>query len=319
MLQDLNNSPLPTYHFHDKVHSLVKPQSLTDLQLALTARSEIQELLNQTQSDLSEEYDSILRTQEQLIADYMTTVGVFDNSILISNIGYLIKKNNMRLGDLERLLGISPGYISRTAKENSGKRMSIDIVWKIARIFGEDLGRIVTVRLDEIKGNTAVLLKLVDKMIRQTEDGKLEWEYCYRGDDDTFDGMLECGLISLEGNHTVYHPDRLNPEMKWVIAGDIYKLWGFFRGTSDLVIIPFRRDDEHTMHYDLLSTYFQGDGNKQLKRLRWNKMFYSFDDPFGRLDDAVAKLIEAINDCQFDALVEPQMRNFIDYYLKEDE
>ena len=39
------------------------------------------------------------------------------------------------MGDLERLLGISAGYISRTVKENSSKKLSIDVVWKIAELF----------------------------------------------------------------------------------------------------------------------------------------------------------------------------------------
>ena len=54
-----------------------------------------------------------------------------DISNLYRNIGYLIKAYNIRIGDLERAIGVSAGYISRSA----GVDMPISKVIKIADFF----------------------------------------------------------------------------------------------------------------------------------------------------------------------------------------
>lgn len=54
-----------------------------------------------------------------------------DISNLYRNIGYLIKAYNVRIGDLEKAIGVSAGYISRSA----GVDMPISKVIKIADFF----------------------------------------------------------------------------------------------------------------------------------------------------------------------------------------
>lgn len=61
----------------------------------------------------------------------MATVTYNDISNLYKNIGYLIKVYNIRIGELERAIGVSAGYISRSA----GVDMPISKVIKIADFF----------------------------------------------------------------------------------------------------------------------------------------------------------------------------------------
>lgn len=61
-------------------------------------------------------YD-LLQRQEDYITGYIEFCGYFDNTTLANNIIYLVKKNNMYIGELEQLIGISTGYISRTIKK----------------------------------------------------------------------------------------------------------------------------------------------------------------------------------------------------------
>lgn len=55
--------------------------------------------------------------------------------ILSSNLDYLLKRHGLRISDLEELLGVSAGYVSRTVNPDSKKRLSVDIVWKISAVF----------------------------------------------------------------------------------------------------------------------------------------------------------------------------------------
>ena len=49
-------------------------------------------------------------------------------NLLKKNLAFLLKKYNLKMGDLEKILGISAGYISRTAKENSTKKAA-SLMW----------------------------------------------------------------------------------------------------------------------------------------------------------------------------------------------
>ena len=41
----------------------------------------------------------------------------FDKTIFMNNITYLLKRRNIKIGDLENKIGVSKGYISRINKE----------------------------------------------------------------------------------------------------------------------------------------------------------------------------------------------------------
>ena len=317
MSQEYGNVTQYQYEYYDELKPIVIPHSLADLKLALTAKAEIQEMIDRHMPDGAHDFFELMSMQEGFIKTYIDSLGAFENGILINNISFLIKKHGIRLGDLESLLGISTGYISRTAKENSGKRMSIDIAWKIARLFNIDFGRFISVDLSESKGNTAMLLRFIEKMIRQTEEGKLQWEIM-GGDETELDPVLvECGLVTEDGEKLIYNSDHLNPKMTFYLAGDVMCTKQFNDDGNDLLMIPFHRDGAETIHFDFL---FAWDGNVQRgeSNLEWQKAFYTFDDPFGQLDQAAAQLFETAKDYELDAKLDPDVRSFIDRYIEEE-
>jgi hypothetical protein len=196
--------------------------------------------------------------------------------------------------------------------------MSIDIAWKIARLFDVDFGRFVSINLSEAKGNTSLLLKFIDKLIQQTEAGELQWEACNDPDDNVYDGLYGIGLLSSKDERLIYHPHRLNQKMRWIVEGDIMRVSNFFDDGHDLVVIPFRHDESLTIHYDFISFWLESD--MKVERMpKWKKVFFTFDDPFGKLDDAGAKLVKVINDYELDAKLDSGMRSFIDFYVKDGE
>ena len=306
------------YEYYDQVHTVIAPKSLKELKQALMAKAEIQEMIDAHMPDDADKYMEIMAVQESLIRTYVNSIGSFDNSILINNIAFLIKKYDIRLGDLENLLGISAGYISRTAKENSGKRMSIDIAWKISRLFNIDFGRLVTIELAEDKGNTAVLLKFINKMIKQTEEGKLQWEFIGGEETELDQSVIECGLITEEGETLVYHPDHLNSNVRFLLHGDIMCTRTFDDDGNDMMIIPFCREGDKSIHFDFIFTW-DGNFNRGEDTLQWQKAFYTIDDPFGRLDKAASRLYEVVRAYELDAKLDPETRSFIDSYLEDEE
>ena len=55
----------------------------------------------------------------------------FNKQTLFDNIAFLVKKHNLRIGELENASGVSPGYISRASKDG-GPTPGIEFILKIA-------------------------------------------------------------------------------------------------------------------------------------------------------------------------------------------
>lgn len=305
------------FELYGEVHSLVEPDNFEELMEALQVRDLIQQAIDSTMHDEdSSGYCDILQTQEDYIQEFLDGLGEFDNSHLMNNISYVTKKNGLRLGDLEKLLGVSAGYISRTAKENSSKKLSIDIVWKIARLFGIGIKALIEDELEIPNSNTEVLTTFLNKLCRQTEENVIEWEsnggvVCFL--DEQYKTL---GLITEEDDESVYHPDHLNPDLKWVLTDDIFVCKGINKD-KQLVIIPFNTEKIQRVNYDFLFVWTTKDTTSPNgKKYHWEKAFYTSDDRFGKLATCAETLYKIIQNQECDAKVSPTVRSFISDYLK---
>jgi transcriptional regulator with XRE-family HTH domain len=203
----------------------------------------IRELLvqceNQFEPDSGHPCFWMLRQQEEYIDEYLEKFGDFDKTILHNNIAFLLKKYDMRMGELEQLLKISSGYISRTAKPSSDKKLSIDVVWKIARIFGISLSDLLGTDLSIPSNNTDMVAKFLIKLCEQTKENIIEWES--EGGVMTIlnDKYKEMGLVTeVSEDEVVYHPQHLNPDYKWVLTDDIFVCKNI-DSKKGLAVIPY--------------------------------------------------------------------------------
>ena len=81
------------------------------------------------------ELNQKIEEQKKQIYDFINAQANYDSKFLSGNLDYLLKMHSLRISDLEELLGVSAGYVSRTVNPDSKKRLSVDIVWKISVIF----------------------------------------------------------------------------------------------------------------------------------------------------------------------------------------
>ncbi len=294
-------------------YSLVEPENTKELMVALEIKARIQDQINNQYDEDSSDGCDLLQQQEDYISEYIESLGEFDNTTLANNVVYLLRKNSMRVGELEKILGISTGYISRTIKKDSKKKMSIDIVWKIARLFDTDIRTLTETSMWVSHANTDLLVKFLDKLYKDTKDNYLTWE-----NDGGVMALLDeryekAGIITMEADEKcVYHPRHMNQEYKWVLYKDIVYIECFDK-ERDLVIIPFGKDGNgNFISYDFL--FIWEDGND----ICWQKVFYTSDDPFGRLFDGANKLYELIEASEEDAKLSPNIYRFITQYVEED-
>lgn len=296
--------------------STIEPSTFEELLEALQMKDKLAYAANTipNDEDPSSVYD-LLAEQEGYIREYVENLGNFDNSILVANIDYLSRKYNIRVGELERYAGISAGYISRTAKENSLKKMSIDVVWKIAKLFNVSVQDLIGNRMEEIKGNTALLLKFLDKVIRKTESGEHAWEnaggvMCFLDE-----RLSNLRLFEQTDDSCIYHPDHLNKKMKWVLADDIMVCGEFIEEDDALMIVPFAKEGSKEVMYDLIMLYDNTLRPQYAEEKEWEKVLYTSDDPFMRLTEKAEALYKMIKSMEYDAKLSADMRSMVKVYL----
>lgn len=304
------------FELYGEQHSLIEPDGPESLMKAIQVKGLIQDGINGLMHDEdSSGYCDLLQRQEEYIEEYLTQIGEFDNTCLVSNIGYLAKKNGLRLGELETLLGISAGYISRTAKENSNKKLSIDVVWKIAKLFGIEMRTLLETNLQIPNSNTEMVTKFLTKLRQQTEENKIHWDnrggsMCYLDE-----GLKTLGILSEEDDGSVvYHPSHMNQSMKFVLADDIYSC-GEITADKELVMIAYSLENREDSYFcDFI--FMWKDTNSERPTYHWEKAFYSNDDKLGTIQNYAETLMHHIQSQEMDAAISPSVRSIISDYLQ---
>ncbi len=217
----------------------------------------------------------------------------------------------MRVGELEEIIGVSAGYLSRTIKENSKKKISIDVVWKIAQLFNTDVNTLIGIEMWIPRTNTYLLEQFLDHLYIDTVENYYKWEFDGGMMVELHERYHEMRLITFEDDIAIYHPNHLNSELKYSLMGDIMSLKNF-EGKKDLVLIPYNSDEVDSLSgYDFIFVW------REENEWHWEKVFYTSDDPFGSLRERSKKLYHQIENSEFDAEVSPQIRQMVIKYINK--
>lgn len=308
-----------SFEVFGETHKLIDPENFEELIEALRVKDVIQTAISSlTHDEDTSALDSLLEEQNTYIQGYLSALGDFDNRCLIGNITYLAKKNNLRIGEIENMLGLSAGYISRTAKENSPKKLSIDVVWKIARLFEVDLKHLLETDIQIPDSNTDLTAKFLVKVYQDTENGLIEWQ-CNGGVEcELDDSLAHSGLITYEQEKSYYHSMYMRRDASFVLADDIFACENITLD-AEVLIIPFYPESlgEKAIQYEFIFRRRVDDENDpQYGTYNFTRMFTTADDPFGHLDIFAGKLYKLIKDREYDTRLSPGTKSIIANYLK---
>ena len=305
------------FDIYGEEYRLVEPENIDELIRALEVKAALETYLSGLMHD--EEpggYDDLLQEQEGYIKEYIDSLGEYDNSHLISNINYFLRKLNLRMGELEQLIGVSAGYISRTAKENSAKKLSIDVVWKIARLFEIDIRTLIEADLMIPNSNAKLVTQFLDKLCKQTARNDIKWEnrggaVCYLSDT-----LRNTEVFTEEENgKVVYHAnDHMNPDYKFVLADDVYTCASIVDGKEFAMIgvgIDGKKDSYFFDFVFLTPMMIKGKPGYIVE-----KAFYSSDDRFRVIENKGEELMHLVQSQEMDAEISPEVRSIIADYLK---
>ncbi len=300
------------FEYQGEPKTLIYPTSFSELTEALGVRNMLQSIIDfATRDEDTSGYEEMKERQNEYIQEYLSSIGDFDNSILVSNITHLAKSNDIRLGELEKMLGISTGYISRTAKENTNKRLSIDVVWKVAQFFSVSIDDLVSHDLRLPSETTALLCRFIAKLSSQTMMDEIEWT-CEGGYMCENSPLLQSmTLLTEEDDGTVvYHPEHMNQSYRWTLFEDVYSCDAINEGEK-LVIIAFQTEKMKEHHY---YDFFFCTPNKN-GTYSWRKAFYT-NDPFSSLEDQAAALYNQITRKMDAVRLSPDIRSIVQAYLQ---
>lgn len=297
-------------------YSVVVPQNFAELMSAIKIRDLIQDAIETS----SPEYHNAnlqegLEVQQAHIQAYMdNNVGEFDNRFLISNIAFLAKKNGLRIGELEKLLGLSAGYISRTAKESSAKKLSIDVVWKISKLFEEDLPVLLETNMRIPNRNTDVLALFLAKLCYQTEHDEIHWENhggaAYEIENEYRQLKF---LTEKEDGSLQYHPEIIWNNRTYDVRSDLHSFW--ITDEKELLMIECGvPEKDETLFYDFVFVWREKEKNQ--KKLKWDFAFSTRDDTSFTLQDYANSLMRAVITQEMDSYLPDDAKDIIMDYLK---
>ena len=298
-------------------YRLIKPRDFKELVAAIVVKSVIEAHIAENIYNIQENgYESLLAKQQGYIQEYLNALGDFDKRTLIINIAYFLQKYNLRVGELERLIGVSTGYLSRTARDNSTKKLSIDVVWKLARLFGVDIRTLVETNLSVPKRNSDMVIKFLDKLCEQTISGDIIWKNRGGGCEYLDESLKSTGLfVEDKDGRVLYKPqDHMNPEFKFYLADDVYTCSEIVFG-KELAMIGFSCTEMEDSYYiDFVFLSKRGTGSKA--GYFWEKAFYPSDKPSNDVKYKAEELMNHVQTQELDVKLTPEVRNIIADYLK---
>lgn len=324
----LGNKVSKPFTVNGETYHLVEPECIEDLQHAYRAKDilTLVSLSNNTDEKIKSDCQALLEEQERYIKEYLESVGDFNNIFLIGNINHLSKKYQFRIGEIENALGLSAGYISRTAKENSGKKMSIDVVWKIAKLFDIDIKKLIgtDLRIPESNSNTDLAARFLEKAYKDTAAGAIEWTN-EGGVIAVMEGSIsDTGFFTDrdDGPQPSYRSMFTDEESRFILYDDIFSCKQIING-CDVLIIPYypegtKRDD--LINYDLLfRQYIDDELDPKFGTYEFKRFFTTIDSPWGHLDFYAGELYNLIKDREYETRLSPDAKKVIETYLGEGE
>lgn len=268
-------------------------------------------IMDEISSEFVDELKGMLDQQKRAIEDY---IGVFDYEVFKENINYLLKKYNLKIGDMESYLGISPGYISRAFNESSNKRLSIDIVWKIAKMFGTDIRTLVNTKMWEVSTTRGFISNFIDRLLEDTENNSICWLDDGGGEYHKLNPRYcDAGLTypNRKANNRYEYlgmKDLISEEHE--ITDDVYYLENFDEG-KDLAIIPYGRiESDMTEFYDFILVW-----EVPGIRTHYERFFCTEEDVLMKTNDHAEKLYKYICRTDFDMKITSKVKSRIEEYM----
>ena len=296
------------FEIDGREYEIVEPCNHDELMEAFNVRDALQSALNATwqeDEEAVERLSGLLQEQDDAIEAYAVSLGDYDNSTLIANIGHYCKQTGLRIGNIERFLGLSAGYISRTAKESGKKRMSIDVVWRLSKLFRVSLDDLIRRDLSRTGGDRSMLIEFIQRLRDDTRNGTLTWTIESGEGEEYQERYVLTGMIRKA--EELEHDGEA-----WWKTGSI-ALTEDFAGSQTLVVIPYMgatAERRHCRMYDYFLLWNADEGWKS------DMIFSTAWEEQSVLEKQSNALYQDILESTREIRMKPSVRGVVSRYLQ---
>ena len=128
------------------------------------------------QLDVSRKQHAETSVKCRMLQEQLENRKNYDKQNVIKKIRDLLKSTNMKLGDIEREAGITPGYLSRIEKDSRyASDISFNFVVTAAKMLGVTVDYFLDGESEIPSGNEGYLANFFIKLIKDSKCGKIEW------------------------------------------------------------------------------------------------------------------------------------------------
>lgn len=100
---------------------------------------------------------------------------MFNKKIALSNIDYLLKKQNKKIGELEQKAEVATGYVSRLKKEDNTSNPSIEFLTAAAEYLDIDLNSLISININELSEDDIYINKFINDIEKKTDSYQVHW------------------------------------------------------------------------------------------------------------------------------------------------
>lgn len=100
----------------------------------------------------------------------------FNKNRIIENIYFLAKEKGLKMGDIEKNAGVSPGYLSRINKNDNTSIPGVDLMYYIAQQLEVSVDTLLAAKYEQMTRADKYALDFIQKVIDDTRNEKIDWE-----------------------------------------------------------------------------------------------------------------------------------------------
>lgn len=247
--------------------------------------------------------------QEQLIEQYIREMPDRSLKCLGRNIKILMKQSGMKISDLENKLGVSAGYLSRTLNEDSKKRISVDVVWKIALVFNVNIDDLINVDLGAPTKEILTVKDFIKKLREDTDNGVIRWKNYGRKPTEKTELLFESSTWK-DDAMVSYSPREYESETAgFALCGDIF---GCYLNSKFLMVAPVV-DHFRSKRGVEFYTYYLEEGYVNTEE--FERICCTMDDGTDVLSEKAEQLLNTIKLHENDFVISASAKSFIEGYL----
>ena len=97
-----------------------------------------------------------------------------NNKIFLDNVYFLIREHQLKIGEFEREIEVSNGYLSRLNKDST-TMPTLEVVQKIAGYFNVGIDTILKVKMNQLSPSENKMIEFVEKLIREVSNNAINW------------------------------------------------------------------------------------------------------------------------------------------------